>query len=290
MSSRLLNFFQSFSISCRPLEGGFEALRSKRFLNVHPFLGKCKPALQEFCVFFGGGPASGEIMSALKTILRCAERGGKKPLSGEKNEPPQNYEYYEYYGYCARLVLVCASPATANLRLRAAAPRERSDRCRAESKPTFGPDAAAVRFARFLRARREAPSPERPCHRFRHAQESGLLHHWPIRTACDTQRHVRRPASGPEVLPSARGAFATLEVVLVCASPTNAKNVAANTTAGAQHTYTPWLIMPIRPVGQSPVTPICADRRRAGSPENATQAAAFCGISMSFFACRLEIL
>ena len=254
------------------------------------FWKNASPLCRNFAFFSEEAPASGEIMSALKTILRCAARGGKKPLSGEKNEPPQNYEYYEYYGYCARLVMVCASPATANLRLRAAAPRERSDRCRVKSRPTFGPDAAAVRFARLLRARREAPSPERPCHRFRHAQESGLLHHWPIRAACDTQRLARRPATGPEVLPSARGAFATLGVVLVCASPTNAKNVAANTTAGAQHTYTPWLIMPIRPVGQSPVTPICADRRRAGSPENATQAAAFCGISMSFFACRLEIL
>ena len=37
-----------------------------------------------------------------------------------------------------RLLLVCASPTTANLGLRAAATRERSDSCRVESKPTFG--------------------------------------------------------------------------------------------------------------------------------------------------------
>ena len=56
LSSRLLNFFQSFSISCRPFKGGFELPRSKRFFNVHPFLKKCKPAFRKFCVFFREKP------------------------------------------------------------------------------------------------------------------------------------------------------------------------------------------------------------------------------------------
>ena len=108
----------------------------------------------------------------------------EKTLLKRGNEPPRIYEYYEHYEYyesgifnrCTvpaggvsqhyvrrtatgprvilsargaclafRVVLDCASSPTANLPLRTAAPGKRSDRCRVESKPTFGRRSADVR-------------------------------------------------------------------------------------------------------------------------------------------------
>ena len=118
LSSRLLNFFQSFSISCRSFEEGFELPRSKRLFNVHPFRGKCKPAFRNFCVFLEKKPEVGQWPPPF--------------------EPRQNYEYYEYYEYCARIVLVCASPTAANLvceRSRRAKPPRHFE---ADVRPTFG--------------------------------------------------------------------------------------------------------------------------------------------------------
>ena len=54
-----------------------------------------------------------------------------------------------------------------------------------------------VRDLRLLRARREMPSPGRPCRWFGYVSASGIYSHRLIQAACDTQRHARRLATGP---------------------------------------------------------------------------------------------